>query len=147
MSNDQSVIHPKTIEALAQAAYPSFVLQAGMELDVFTPLKDGPLDAVAVASAAGTDSAKTNQLLHALVAIGMMNFDGRRFSNSPEADKYLVHGKADYIGMRHYANRRRWESMLRVAETIRTGTPQRGMDYGAMSNEHREAFYRGTFTE
>ncbi len=147
MSNDQSVILPKTIEALAQATYPSFALQAGMELDVFTPLGDGPLDAVAVAGAAGTDPAKTNQLLHALVAIGMMHFDGRRFSNSPEADRYLVRGKADYIGTRHYANRRRWESMLRVAETIRTGTPQRGIDYGAMSSELREAFYRGTFTE
>ena len=147
MSNDQSGILPKTIEALAQAPYPSFALQAGMELDVFTPLRDGPLDAVAVARAAGTDPTKTNQLLHALVAIGMMHFDGTRFSNAPEADRYLVRGKADYIGTRHFANRRRWESMLRVAETIRTGTPQRGMDYGAMSSELREAFYRGTFTE
>ena len=110
-----------------------------MELDVFTPLKDGPLDAAAVARAAGTDPAKTAQLLHALAAIGMMRFDGSRFSNSPEADRYLVRGKADYIGMRHHANRRRWESMLRVAETIRTGTPQRGIDYAAMSSELRES--------
>ncbi len=102
---------------------------------------------MAVAKAAGTDPAKTIQLLHALVAIGMMHFDGRRFSNSPEADKYLVRGKADYIGTRRYANRRRWESMLGMAETIRTGTPQRGIDYAAMSSEFREAFYRGTFTE
>jgi SAM-dependent methyltransferase len=132
---------------LAQATYPSFALQAGMELDVFTPLKDGPLNAAAVARASGTDPAKTVQLLHSLVAIGMMGFDGSRFSNSPEADRYLVRGKPDYIGMRHHANRRRWESMLRVAETIRTGTPQRGMDYAAMSSELRESFYRGTFTE
>ncbi len=146
MRNDQSVL-PKTIEALAQATYPSFALQAGMELDVFTTLKDGPLDAAAVARAAGTDPAKTTHLLHALAAIGMMRFDGSQFSNSPEADRYLVRGKADYIGMRHYANRRRWESMLRVAETIRTGTPQRGIDYAVMSSELRESFYRGTFTE
>jgi predicted O-methyltransferase YrrM len=37
--------------------------------------------------------------------------------------------------------------MLRVGDTIRTGTPQRGMDYAAMSSELRESFYRGTFTE
>ena len=147
MSNDRSVILPKTIEALSQAAYPSFALQAGMELDIFTPLGDGPLDAAAVAKSAGTDPAKTNHLLHALVAIGMMHFEGEKFSNSAEADKYLVRGKADYVGTRHYANRRRWESMLRAAETIRTGTPHRGMDYGAMSEERRESFYRGTFTE
>jgi 2-polyprenyl-3-methyl-5-hydroxy-6-metoxy-1,4-benzoquinol methylase len=146
VSRDESDL-PRTIETLAQATYPSFALQAGMELDVFTPLKDGPLEAAAVATAAGTDPAKTAQLLHALVAIGMMRYDGARFSNSPEANRYLVRGRADYIGMRHHANRRRWESMLRVAETIRTGTPQRGMDYAAMSSELRESFYRGTFTE
>jgi O-methyltransferase domain/Dimerisation domain len=146
MSNDASVL-PRTIEGLAQAAYPSFALLAGMELDLFTPLKDGPLDGEAVARAAGTHPAKTTQLLHALVAIGMLRFDGIRFSNSPEADRYLVRGKAGYIGMRHHAYRRRWESMLRVGDTIRTGTPQRGMDYAAMSSELRESFYRGTFTE
>ena len=146
MNGDQPVL-PRTIEALAQTPYASFVLQAGMELDIFTPLKDGPLDAAGIAKAAGTDPAKTTHLLHALVAIGMMCFDGVRFSNMPEADSYLVRGKPGYIGMRHHANRRRWESMLRVAETIRTGTPQRGMDYATMPSDLRESFYRGTFTE
>jgi hypothetical protein len=146
MSNGERFL-PRTIEALAQATYPSFALLAGMELDLFTPLKDGPLDASAVARAAGTDPAKTAHLLHALVAIGMMQFDGRRFSNSAEADRYLVRAKPGYIGMRHHAYRRRWESMLRVGDTIRTGTPQRGMDYAAMSSELRESFHRGTFTE
>jgi hypothetical protein len=146
MSNDQSVL-PSTIEALADAPYPSFALLAGMELDLFTPLKDGPLDAVAVARAAGTNPAKTAQLLHALVAIGLMGFDGKRFSNSPEANRYLVRGKPDYIGMRHHAYRRRWESVLRVGDAVRTGTPHRPMDYAGMSSELREAFYRGTFTE
>src|SRR5262245_14991583 len=94
---------PGTIEALAQAGYPSFALLAGMELDLFTPLKDGPLDASAVAKAAGTDPGKTVHLLHGLVAIGMMQFDGSRFSNSPEAQRYLVRGTTDYIGMRHHA--------------------------------------------
>ena len=132
---------------MAQATYPSFALLAGMELDVFTPLKDGPLEAAAVARAAGTDPAKTAQLLYSLVAIGMMRFDGSRFSNSPEAARYLVRDEPDYIGIRHHAYRRRWESMMRVADTIRTGKPQRGMDYAAMSSELRESFYRGTFTE
>jgi len=145
MSDD--LVLPRTIEALAQATYPSFALLAGMELDLFTPLKDGPLDAADLANLAGTDPSKTTQLLHALVSIGLMDFDGSRFSNSSEADRYLVRGKPDYIGMRHHAYRRRWESMLRVGGTIRTGKPQSGMDYAAMSSELRESFYRGTFTE
>jgi hypothetical protein len=46
---------PKTIEALADAVYPSFAMLAGMALDLFTPLKDGPLTADEIARAAGTN--------------------------------------------------------------------------------------------
>jgi hypothetical protein len=54
---------PQTIEHLADAVYPSFAMLAGMELDLFTPLKDGPLTAEQIAEAAGTDRAKTAPLL------------------------------------------------------------------------------------
>src|SRR5215831_14002680 len=138
---------PKTIETLADAVYPSFAMLAGMELDLFTPLKDGPLTAEEIARAAGIDRAKTAPLLHALVAIGLLKSDGDRFLNSPEADQFLVRGSPDYIGMRHFAYRRRWNSVLCVAETIRSGAPQRGMDYASMPADARESFYRGTFTE
>ena len=138
---------PKTIETLADAVYPSFAMLAGMELDLFSPLKDGPLTAEEIARAAGTDRAKTAPLLQALAAIGLLEFDGDRFLNSPEADRFLVRESPDYIGMRHHAYRRRWNSVLGVAETIRAGVPKRGMDYASMSPDVRESFYRGTFTE
>jgi len=140
-------LRPTTVERLADAVYPSFALLAGMELDLFTPLKDGPLAADEIAQAAQTDRAKTTPLLHALVAIGLLKFDGAKFSNSEEADQFLVQGRPNYIGMRHRAYRRRWNSVLSVVETIRTGVPQRGMDYAALPNDVRESFYRGTFTE
>jgi ubiquinone/menaquinone biosynthesis C-methylase UbiE len=146
MSPQPSIV-PKTIETLADAVYCSFAMLAGMELDLFTPLKDGPLTAEAIAEAAGTDRAKTGPLLHALVAIGLLKFDRGRFLNSPEADRFLVRGKPDYIGMRHHAYRRRWNSVLCVAETIKAGVPQRGMDYARMPTDVRDSFYRGTFTE
>jgi hypothetical protein len=100
---------PKIIETLADAVYPSFAMLAGMELDLFTPLKDGALTAEEIARAAGTDRAKTAHLLHALVAIGLLKSDGDRFLNSPEAEQFLVRGSPDYIGMRHHAYRRRWK--------------------------------------
>jgi predicted transcriptional regulator len=62
-------IVPQTIERLADAVYPSFAMLVGMELNVFTPLKDGPLTAEEIAQAVGTDRAKTEPLLHALIMI------------------------------------------------------------------------------
>ncbi len=118
--------NPKTIETLADAVYPSFAILAGMELDLFTPLKDGPLSADQIALAAGIDRAKTAPVLHALVAIGLLKSDRDRFFNSPEANQFLVRGSPDHIGMRHHAYRRRWNSVLGVAETIRAGVRRVG---------------------
>jgi hypothetical protein len=143
----QPKILPRLIETLADAVYPSFAMLAGMELDLFTPLGNGPRSAEEIATAAGTDQAKTTELLHALVATGLLTYEGGRFSNSSEANEFLVRGRPNYIGMRHYAYRRRWNSVLSVTETIRSGVPQRGMDYAGMPAEARDAFYRGTFTE
>src|SRR5262245_65888828 len=81
---------PKTIETLADAVYPSFAMLAGMELDLFTPLKDGPLTAEQLAQAAGTDWAKTAPLLHALVGIGLLKSDGERFLYLQEAEQFVV---------------------------------------------------------
>jgi hypothetical protein len=143
----QPKILPKLIESLAEAVYPSLAMLAGMELDLFTPLGNGPRSAEEIATAAGTDQAKTAELLHALVATGLLTYENGRFSNSPESNEFLVRGKPNYIGMRHHAYRRRWNSVLGVTETIRSGVPQRGMDYAGMPAEARDAFYRGTFTE
>jgi hypothetical protein len=57
----QSSIIPKTIETLADAVYPSFALLAGMELDLFTPLKDGPRLRGALPEADICSAAKINR--------------------------------------------------------------------------------------
>ena len=140
-------VRPDTIERLATAVYPSFAMLAGMQLDVFTPLKEGPLRAEHLANALGIDPTRTARLLYALTAIGLLTVDGDRFANTPEADHFLVRGRPTYIGMRHHAYRRRWQSMLQAAESIRTGTPQGRRDYAGMASDERESFYRGTYTE
>jgi predicted O-methyltransferase YrrM len=143
----ESTLRPERIEGLAAAVGSSFAMLAGMQLDVFTPLKDGPLSAEQIARVVGLDPSKTAPLLHALVAIGLLTADGDRFSNTREADHFLVRGRPTYIGMRHHAYRRRWLSMLQVAESIRTGTPHGRVDYASMASDERESFYRGVHTE
>jgi SAM-dependent methyltransferase len=142
-----SVLRPKTIETLATAVYPSFAMMAGMQLDVFTPLKDGPLNAGQMAAALGMDPIKVAPLLYALVTIGLLTVDGEQFANTPEANNFLVRGRPGYIGIRHHAYRRRWQSMLQVADSIRTGTPQGRVDYASMATDEREAYYRSLHTE
>src|SRR4030095_4150581 len=118
------VTRAETMEQLAAAVYPSFAMLAGMELDVFTTLKDGPLTGRQVAATLGVDPIRLNALLYALVAAGLLTVDDESFSNTPEANQFLVRGRADYIGMRHHAYRRRWQTVLRTAESIRTGVSE-----------------------
>jgi hypothetical protein len=89
-------LRPETVERLAMAVYPSFAMLAGMELDVFTTLKEGPLTAEQVAAALGIDPARVKSLLYALVVTGLLGVDGDRFDNGPEADHFLVRGQPEF---------------------------------------------------
>ncbi len=142
-----SELRPETIEKLATAVYPSMTMMAGIQLDVFTPLKDGPLNAGQVAAVLSIDPARAAPLLYALVAIGLLTVDGDRFANTPEADYFLVRGRPSYIGMRYHAYQRRWQAMLQAAESIRTGTPQGRWAYASMSSDERDVYYLGLHTE
>ena len=48
---------PETIEGLASAVPPALAMLAGKQLDLFTPLKDGPLSTEQIANALGVGSA------------------------------------------------------------------------------------------
>ena len=141
------VRRPVTIQHLADLANLISALLAGMELDIFSHLKNGPMTADEAARAAGTHPPKTKALLEALASVGLVMLDRDRFSNSEESNYFLVKGGPEYIGMRHHAYRRRLMSSLNVADAIRTGKPQTLMDYHNMPAEARDDFYRGVHTE
>jgi hypothetical protein len=64
------------------AVYPAMAMLTGMKLDVFTPLKDGPLTSTEIAGAIGVKSAKLVPLLYALVTADLLTVRGDRFSIS-----------------------------------------------------------------
>jgi hypothetical protein len=51
MTADTSPAQPTTIQKLVTAVFPSFAMLAGMQLDLFTPLKDAPMSAQELADA------------------------------------------------------------------------------------------------
>lgn len=116
---------------------------AGMQLDVFTPLKDGPKTAEQIANAIGGNAGMLQRLLYGLVNAGLLSVDGNAFSNTPESDHFLVKGKPSYIGGRHSAFSRRWNAILKTAETITTGIPQATVDFTSMSDTDMDSYFRG----
>ena len=133
---------PKTIQKLVDV-YPSFALLAGMQLDLFTPLKAGPMRPEQIADAIGVDVAKLKPLLYALVAAELLTVEGDRFANTEEANHFLVRGSPSYMGGVHPLYADLWDAALHTAESIRTGQPQAKHDYTQMSREALETFYEG----
>src|SRR5262245_10814329 len=101
MAADTIPLQPTTIQHLATAVYPSFAMLAGMQLDVFTPLKDGPMTAAQLADLLGVNTDKLSRLLYALVAADLLTVVGDRFANTAEAARFLVRGQPTYLGGRH----------------------------------------------
>src|SRR5205807_8579697 len=120
----QPEIKPTTIFRHAYAVYPPIAMLAGMQLDVFTPLKDGPLTAPALAEALGTRPDKLRPLLYALVHAELLRLEGDHFANTPEADVYLVRGRRAYMGNVHELYSDLWAAALKTAQSIRAGAPQ-----------------------
>lgn len=133
---------PKTIQKLVDV-YPSFALLAGMQLDLFTPLKAGPMRPEGIANAIGVGVAKLKPLLYALVATELLTVEGDRFANTDEANHFLVRGSPSYMGGVHPLYADLWDAALQTAESIRTGQPQAKHDYTQMPREALETFYQG----
>jgi SAM-dependent methyltransferase len=133
---------PDKINRLLEAVYPSFALIAGMQLDLFTPLASGPLSSEKLASAIGVKESKLRPLLYALAVVGLLTVEEGSFSNTPEADHYLVRGKSGYIGEKSEVISTDWGRMLRMAETIRLGRPPADYD-DYTAEEGLEYMFRG----
>jgi hypothetical protein len=136
-------IKPTTIFRLAHGVYPSMAMLAGMQLDVFTPLKDGPLTATALADTLRVKAERLSPLLYALVDADLLMVEGDRFANTPEADFYLVRGRPTYLGSNHELYSDLWSAALSAGASIRAGAPQVRHDFSAMSDAELAAFYRG----
>ncbi|MFV1949475.1 MAG: methyltransferase dimerization domain-containing protein, partial [Anaerolineales bacterium] len=116
---------------------------AGMELDLFTPLDDGPLDTEQLASSLGVQADKLGPLLYAMAIFGLLTEDGGYFSNTPETSTYFVKGKKEYIGETSKIWKNNLLAALTTAETIRTGKPQAKYDWRDMDQAKLEELMEG----
>jgi cyclopropane fatty-acyl-phospholipid synthase-like methyltransferase len=139
---ESPVSQPDTMNKLRAATESAFAMLAGMQLDVFTPLKSGPMTAEQIANAIGVGPARLRLLLYSLVVAGLLNEKDGLFSNTPESNQFLVKGDRSYIGNRHPAMAMRWTAYFKTAETIRSGVPQAKLDFSNSPPEELETFLR-----
>jgi hypothetical protein len=137
-----STPQPETINKLRFGADAGLAMLAGMQLDVFTPMKDGPMTAEQVANAVGVKADRLRLLLWCLVAAGLLTEKDGRFSNTPEANHFLVKGISSYMGNMHANYSSAWAWKLKTAESIRASAPQAKIDFSNSPPAELEAFLR-----
>ena len=131
------------IEKIAKSVYPPFAMLAGMQLDLFTPLKDGPMNAEQIAATISVGSAKLKPLLYALVVAGFLDVEGELFSNTDIANRFLVKGGQSCVLDIHELLSTMWNAALKTSKSIRTGVPQAKLNYSDMSQDELRQFFLG----
>jgi SAM-dependent methyltransferase len=142
-SEKQRIPPPTLIFELTSVVYPAFAFLAGCQLDLFSPLGDGPLTADQIADALGVGVTKLRPLLYALVASGLLVFEGERFANTEVATHYLVRSSPRYLGGMHELLSEMWEAVSQTSASIRSGIPQAKHDYAEASEEDLAQILRG----
>jgi hypothetical protein len=124
-------LSPEKIMQTGLGFWPSKTLLSAIELGVFTTLaKDAqPLDALR--EQLGLHPRSARDFFDTLVALGFLQRNGDRYSNSPESDLFLDRNKPSYIGgVLEMANARLYGYWGNLTEGLRTGQPQNEIKSG-----------------
>lgn len=113
---------PGLIYDLYTGVFRPQIVRLALQLDVFTPLVDGPADAATVARACGCSQAGIAHLLDVLVGVGALTRHEGRYALTPSAAAFLVRGRPTYTGdlILAWTGPAMWES---AARAVRTGQP------------------------
>ena len=117
---------PDRIMQLGFGFWGSKTLLSAVELGLFTELaKEKSLDAETLSERLMLHPRSVRDFLDALVALGMLERDGDRYSNTTETDIFLDRAKPSYVGgVLEMTNARLYPFWGSLTEALRTGQPQ-----------------------
>ncbi len=128
------------ILAVSSAYRECAILNAAVELDLFTHLSRKPLTAIEIARRTHADRRGVETLLHALAAMGLVRKTGARFRAAPQAAALLASDAPESIAPMVAHNAHLQKSWSRLAEVVRTGAPVEPFGGKARSGETLHAF-------
>jgi hypothetical protein len=116
---------PDAIMQLGLGFWGSKALLSAVELGLFTELAGGPLDGEELRGRLGLHERSAQDFFDALVALGMLERQDGRYSNTPATDLFLDRAKPTYLGgLLEMANARLFGFWDSLTEGLRTGEPQ-----------------------
>ena len=118
-------VTPDAIMQLGLGFWGSKALLSAVELGLFSELAAGPLDGDALRERLGLHERSATDFLDALVALGMLEREDGRYSNTPATEVFLDRAKPSYVGgILEMANARLYPFWGSLTEGLRTGELQ-----------------------
>ncbi len=137
-------LNPGKLLQLSGAYWQTFALHAGVKLDLFTAIDQGPTTAAAVASDLGLEPRAAAMLLNALCAMDLLEKKDDTYANTPMAATFLSKKSPRYIGFMIMHHHHLVESWSRLDESVRTGKAVEELR-PASNESQRESFLMGMF--
>jgi hypothetical protein len=123
-------ISPDRLVELGSAYRKAKALLSAVELDLFSVLARGPLDADNLRIALDLHSRSAGDFFDTLVALRLLvRGDDGRYANAPDCDLYLNRESPSFLGgMFAQFNDREYRMWSTLTEALRTGKPQNGCE-------------------
>ena len=116
---------PDHILQTGLAFWASKTLLSAVEMEVFTELAKGPEDLHSLTGRLGLHPRSSRDFLDALVALGFLERNEGKYSNTPSADLFLDKHKPSYVGgILEMANKRLFHHWGHLTTALRTGMNQ-----------------------
>ena len=91
-------LNTQRLNEMVMAYKQSGILFAGLELELFTKISEGPAEPAEIAEKIGIPAESADRLMIACVAIGLLEKRGGKYVNAPDVEKYFVKGRRTYFG-------------------------------------------------
>jgi hypothetical protein len=124
-------VTPDKIMQLGLGFWGSKALLSAVELGLFTELAQGGIDLPALTKRLKLHRRSARDFLDALVALGLLDRHGDRYTNTPATDLFLDRRKPTYVGgLLEMANARLYPFWGALTEALLTGEPQNEVKQG-----------------
>ena len=118
------------VNEMSRNFWNSAVLRAGIKLNVFSLLRNQALSGDEVAQACGANGRFMGAFLEACTALGLLDKEGESYTDSAQAEAFLVPGKPTYVGdlVLHITNY--WHTWGKLDELIKEGRAELPFENG-----------------
>ena len=134
------------LQKIAHAYWESAALMAAVELEVFTAIARGHDTIPALAQATGISERNAERLLTALLAMTLLTYDGGRFANAPDVQRFLVKDGERYAGPWILFTKPRWTAYGELGQRLRSKTENRLGAYESFTVDDARRYHAATYS-